>query len=251
MTRPRVQVNGEEVELTDEQAENIGNAMKVMKPSPIAVKASELGKQLYNAYQDGEAEGADCGKLLLEWAKESFWGRIVADNLHHFDSLYEKLEAKGCIGEENHFVYGDLDVGLWIEPSKQEHRRVIVSESYCTCADDTITIYIKDDIAPDWIKFRVVTAFPEDMADEFKKEWKSKYSWEPNYYDKPSLKDHRNADWDYGYRDFRDAFHTFFWTNSYDENGKVDGAYATENKIYWALWSLRIHDREADEESMI
>jgi hypothetical protein len=251
MTKPRVKVNNEEIGLTDDQNEAIKTLMEGMKPQPLMVKAQDIAEQLYQSYQEEEANGKECGKLLLEWTKDCFWGRIIADDLHHFDSTYTKLESKGHIGQESRFVYGDLDVGLWIEPSKSGQRRIIVAESYCTCADDNITIYIKDDIGPDWAKFRVVTAYPESIAEEFKKEWLSRNGWEPNYYDKPSLADHRNADWDYGYGDFRDNFHTLTWANSYDEKGRADGAYATETKIYWALWNLKMHNSACDGENMI
>jgi hypothetical protein len=258
MTIPRIKINNEDIENSDlseekkQQLRDLAAAWaESTKTSPFAKLCSDVGDILYTLYQREEERGDGCGKQFLQWAKDAMYGRMVADHLKHFDSCYAKLEAKGHIGQENRFVYGDLDVGLWIEKSERRGRKVIVSESYCTCADESITIFVKDDKAADWIDFRVTLACPDHFAEEKREEWKKVHGWEPKSWDYPNLGNHRDADWEYGYKDFRDKFHVLNWTNSYDERGKVDGAYATENLILHTLWELRMHDQMADEENMI
>ena len=68
--------------------------------------------------------------------------------------------------KKNKFIYGDADVGVWVEYSKKNHRKVIVSTCYCTFADDNTHIYIRDkhDGLDILNKLLVVTVWPRQNS---------------------------------------------------------------------------------------
>jgi hypothetical protein len=205
----------------------------VRQPQPLMKKAILAADYLYKHYRTEDKDGRDCGKLFLEWTKENFWGRIVEDNLKHFDSLYENLKANKHT-RRNKYIYGDYDYGVWIEPSKTKHRKVIVATCYCACRDDNTTIYIKDEISPDWIRFRVDTVWGRQKKNKFN-------FGDDRDIDTPSLVTYRKRDFEYGYRDSRDKGHVLKYDSLHSKHGRVENAHANETGIYWALWSLKNH----------
>jgi len=156
-------------------------------------------------------EYRDCGDYSVEKIKREFWGLVVRDYIPIFLSVYEILEERGNIGNSNRYVYGDIDVGVWIEPTNKKGRKVIASTRYCAMADDNTHIYILDDPHedyPEFIKFVCKTAWPREK--------KKKKSW-ANFGDHrdieiPSLETYRRFNFDFGYGDGRDKGYSFAYS---------------------------------------
>lgn len=226
---------------------------KVLKPrktiprQPISIDAEKLAMTMLEAYRKHEKRGIDCGNLVLEWSKEYFWGALVKEHIPMFERVWELLDREKHT-VRNKFVYGDIDVGLWIEyPKKREKRKVIVSTRYCSCADDNTHIFVYDhddrEKKPyyDFSKFKVVTVWPRQKRSKY---WKTVDEWH-RHIDLPSINTYRKSDWDYGYNDCRDKGHCFLYEA---HNERVEKAHWSENKIKHALWTLVGHFQMLEEE---
>lgn len=221
--------------------------IKLPPEQPMMIKAKKLGRSLYRAYIQEEKAGRNCGNLLLDWIKESFWGSLVKDHLPIFNELWELLNKKGHT-RKNPFGYGDIDYDVWVEYPKDNNKQVIVSICYCACADDNTHIFIYDKELSDpkiystydWSKFRVATVW---------KRQKSNDRWPNDEYDRnidvPSLSTYRKRDFRYGYYDCRDKGHVLLY-EAHSE--RVEKASWSETEIYWALWNLRSHLRALKDE---
>lgn len=203
-----------------------------MSKQPLMIKAEKMASYMLRGYKK---EG-DCGDLLIEWAKECFWGALVKEHLPIFDKVWKVLDEKGHT-RNNKFVYGDIDVGLWVEypKNKKSNKRIIISERYCSCADDNIHLFIEN--GKKWLtecpilyKFKVVTAWPRQINSKYGK-WK-----DDRDIDKPSLNTYRKRGYTFGYGDGRDKGHSILY-----QNGRVDKAHWNEGRIKHALWTLRGH----------
>ena len=207
--------------------------IKIPQEQPMMLKARKFAKQLHNAYKSEERRGRDCGGLLLHWIKECYWGIIVKEHLPLFDKLYKMLE-EGKHTKKNKFVYGDADVGVWIEYSKKEYRNVIISESYCSCADDNIHIFIRDKYegVTYCTRFRVATVWQREK--HYPKDYQR---WNDDRDIKiPSLNTYRKRDYEFGYFDCRDEGHSLLYN---DGSIRVENAHWGENKIEVALRVLK------------
>jgi len=199
-------------------------------------KARRLGTSLYRAYKQEEKQ--DCGKLLLDWVKECFWGAIIKDHLPVFDAVWNILNEKKHT-KNNTFDYGDYDYSVWVEYPKEEDKRVIIAVCHCAVRDDNTTIFIES--GRKWLNteynlgydFRVATVWPREKSN---KRWPND-SCDRNI-DIPSLNTYRKRDFHYGYYDCRDKGHVLHYRHW---GNRVENASWSEEKIYWALWALRGH----------
>lgn len=210
--------------------------IKIPPEQPMMIKAKRLAKSLYNACKFEEKRGENCGKLLLQWIKECYWGIIVKEHLLVFDEIWWTLHERKHT-KKNKFIYGD-DVGIWIEYPKNKNKRVVVSERYCSCADDNIHIFIYDkSINPreyfNWDKFRVVTVWHRQINNKLGIDW-----GDDRNIDLPSLNTYRKRDFRYGYYDCRDKGHCLLYEA---HNERVENAHWNESRIEHALWTLRGH----------
>lgn len=197
---------------------------KYKTEDPMQVKTTRLANQMYKAFKS--EKNRDCGKLVLQWAKDKFWYKVLQDVPKIYDEIYTLLK-KHKFTNINRFTYGDIDQGVWIEPCKVKDRLVYVSERYCAMNDDNTYLYIKD-----WQGIKCVSAW--------KREKKCKYTKDVDY---PSLFTYRNCDFNFGYGDFRD--HGYHFT--YDVNEFTDSlkdAYAKEMSIPY-VYETMVSDLEA------
>lgn len=204
---------------------------------PMMIKAKRLAKSLYKAYKFEEKRGKGCGDLLLEWVKEVYWGIIVKEHIPVFDEAWQLLHNRKHT-KKNKFVYGDIDVGVWIEYPKNKNKKVIISTRYCSCADDNthIFIYDKSSIPKEyfnWDKFRAATVWPRQINSKLGIDW-----GDDRNIDLPSLNTYRKRDFHYGYYDCRDKGHSFLYEAI---NERVEKASWDEGRIERALWTLRGH----------
>lgn len=118
----------------------------------ISNTANRIGDLLYRHYRIAErgenAEG--CGALLLEWTVRRMLMKVIADSVPVFRETWRRLYEGGHIGEPKRLVYGDIDVGVWIERTKDARRKVIASTRYCSCADDNTHLYILSGDEKNW-----------------------------------------------------------------------------------------------------
>lgn len=184
---------------------------------PMMEKAERIAENLYRQYNIEERGGRECGNLLLEWIKEHFWGIVISKHIPIFEKVWTILDKKGYT-KRNKFIYGDIDVGLWVEYPKNTSKKVIVSTRYCAMADDNTHIFILDKEILNWVKFRVATVWPRENSKGGYKVKKSKkypdgwFSWGDDRDIKiPSLNTYRKRDFHYGYYDCRDKGHCFFY----------------------------------------
>lgn len=208
-------------------------------------RAEELSEILYDAYKDGDNTGV-YNDYLIECIKEKFWGRVVKDHLPIFNKTWKILNEKKYTAK-NPFVYGDDDVGVWIELTKSESKKVIASTCYCSCADDNTHIFILDDhsiLNAHSIVFRVATVWPRQINKRDKHPW-----GDDRDIKLPSLNTYRERDFRYGYYDCRDKGSCFL----YEEFKKgiavrVENAHWDEGAITNALRTLRWHLEALEEE---
>ncbi len=219
---------------------------------PFKNKCDEIADFLYCEYIAEEKRGGrnseGCGNLMLEWIKKRFWGLLVKDHIPIFNQTWDLLNEKGHVGEKNRYVYGDIDVGLWIEKVEDPtNKKVIASTRYCSMADDNTHLYImsglKDSQFPFLFSFLCRTVWPRQNKKGGYRVIKSKehptgwFSWGDDRDIKiPSIHTYRERDFDFSYRDCRDKGHVFTF-----KNGECDNAHWHENRIPHALWSLREH----------
>ena len=228
--------------------------MDKLKNWPFKNKCDEIAELLYCQYnaeenREGGKDSSGCGDLMLEWIKERFWGLIVKDHIPIFHQIWDILNERGHAGEKNAYVYGDIDVGLWIEKVKNpKDKKVIASTRYCSVADDNTHLYILSGIEfehdfPMGFKFRCRTVWPRANNKGGYKCVKSvKYpdgwfSWGDDRDVKtPSINTYRERDFDYSYGDCRDKGCVFTY-----EDEKCDHADWYESKIPHALTVFRWH----------
>lgn len=208
--------------------------MMIKRPreQPLMITAKRLGNNIYRAYKKEQKD--DCQDLLLEWVGECFWGKIVKEHIPIFKKSWNILYREGH-DKNNKFVYGDVDVGVWYEKTKNERRKVIVSERYCSMADDNIHIFVLDEYPKNWgisfNQFKAVTVWPRE-----KKSTLDHKFGDDRDIDIPSLNTYRKRDFDYGYNDCRDKGHCFKYEKI---NNRVEKPSWLGFKIQHALQTLR------------
>ncbi len=211
------------------------------KKENMMEKSKRIAEDLYHQYSIEEKSGEDCGKLLLDWIKENFWGIIVSKHIPTFEKVWKILNERGHT-EKNKFVYGDIDVGLWVEYPKDKNKKVIISTTYCSMADDNTHLFILDKLLPNWIRFRVATVWPRENN---KGGYMTKDGWfywgDDRDVKTPSLNTYRKRDYKYGYYDCRDKGHCILYENHGQDIGRVEHAHYGEDEINHALWLLRSH----------
>lgn len=177
--------------------------------SSIKSDSDLLAKNLYRKYKK-ENDKKKTGKydsLLLKWTLQKFWRRVIEDNIPVFLEVWKKLNEQKHT-RKNKFVYGDYDVGLWVEYPKDKNKKVIISTRYCSCADDNTYIFILEKTDYRTV-FRTVTVWPRQINSKYKHcEKGDKFS--KDIY-KPSLNTYRKADFKFGYYDNRDKGHVFLY----------------------------------------
>jgi len=203
--------------------------------SDMMQKAQRLSNSLYRAYKKEQPD--ECQDLLLDWVAECFWGRIVEEHISVFHKVWNLL-VEGGHTKHNKFVHGDIDTGLWYEnvKDKENHgdRKVVVSERYCSMADDNTHIFVLDDYQEALAilsSFKAVTVWPKE------KKSRSGIDWgDDRNIDIPSLTTYRKRDFDYGYNDGRDKGHVFIYQAM---TKRVDHASWNTMRIPHALQTLR------------
>ena len=226
----------------------------------IMEQSIELGDHLYEEYQKQNDEG--CNQLLIDWAKERFWGRVCEDHLPIFRSLWNKLNDNGNVSYDSGLSYGDMDMTVWAETLNEDEKLIIVRH-HCRCCDDNTTIFrlkeygcdLEDEnlsedqlikiqkIDKHLLEFRVDTCWPDEIKGDFG------YSWGDDRDIKyPSLETFRNRGFDYGYGDGRDNCHVLKFC--YTHRGpNIEKAHWTEGRIILALDDIRWYESMFDEES--
>jgi len=199
-------------------------------PVPDTMKvAKQVAKLLYEKYQQQEVRG--CGELLVEWTDDIFYGRLMADKIPLFDSLWVELRKRGHVSRRKSLEYGDIDASVWAE--QKGSIRIIINIRHCSMADNNTHIFIKDDPYPGerlFLKFRVVSAWPREL--HYPKKWGEEWSKRVRL---PSVHTHRRAGFKYGYEDVRDEGHVF--ASGY-RNG--EGCFGNGPKILHAIWTLGV-----------
>ena len=220
---------------------------------PFKNKCDEIAELLYREYiAENNREGEDsegCGDLMLEWIKESFWGKIVKDHIPTFHQIWNILNEKGHIGEKNSYTYGDIDVSVWIEKVKNPtDQKVIASIRHCSAADDNTHLYILSGLEfPEYSStfefFRCRTVWPRQNKKGGYRVAKSKkyptgwFSWgDDRDIKRPSINTYRERDFDFSYKDCRDKGHVFTF-----HNNRCDHVHWHENRIPHALQIFRWH----------
>jgi len=193
---------------------------------------SEIAKSMYNLFT--RETDRECSGYAIRLVNQEFWGLVVQDHVPIFNEVYKILQEKGNIGRSNKYVYGDIDVGVWVEPVKDKNRKVIASTRYCSMADDNTHIYITEhqDI-PVLFKFICKTAWPRQK--------KRKTSWgvfgDHRDIDIPSIATYRKYDFKFGYNDCRDKGYVFKYTTILGP----DVEYPENYEIGIALRALKEH----------
>lgn len=209
---------------------------KRVKEQPMMLTARKLSNNLYRAYKKEQPH--DCQDLLLEWVGDCFWGKIVQEHIPIFHKTWDCLVEKGHT-KSNKFIYGDVDVGVWFEnvkdKEKHENRKVIVSERYCSTADDNIHIFVLDDLSLtlgyNFSEFKAVTVWPREKKSISGIDW-----GDDRNIDLPSLATYRKRNFNYGYNDARDRGHIFKWQGF---TAQVENSMWNSMRIPYALQTLR------------
>lgn len=216
-------------------------------------RCDEMGDTLYDQYYVEEnSEGSNsegCGDQMFEWVKARFWGRLVEDNMKIFHQVWKILDEKGNIGKKHEYVYGDIDVGLWIEKVKNPlDKKVIASTRYCSMADDNTHLYIMSGLEyikefPSFLNYKCRTVWPRAsyrggykvaVSEEYPDGW---LRWGDDRDVKvPSINTYRSRDFNFSYGDCRDKGHVFTY-----EFGACDNPHWNESRISYALRDLRWH----------
>ena len=220
-------------------------------------KATNLGNILYDAYVKEKSPGM--GDLIVDWAKEHFYGRLVEDHLPMFRELWKKLNDNDHTSYDTALSYGDADVFVWAE-QLDENTKLIIADHKCRCVDDNITIFklkeypdvINDGTLSDddmertkqlneiLMSFLITTAY--------EKEKKSKFVYADHRgIENPSLKTYRKCNFEYGYGDGRDKTHVLNFGYSH-KGPNVEKAHWTEGRIRTALDDLHYYNDMYDEE---
>jgi hypothetical protein len=203
-----------------------------IKEQPLMVKARDLGTLLYREFLHEESGAKECGKLLMDWVAECYWGRRVESYIPVFHEIWDLLKAGGY-NRKNPFVYGDYDYSVWTEPCKTEGRQVIISVCHCACRDDNTFVYIRDSNSSDiFDTFRCVSVWPRQTMSRYSKQHKF---GDKRDIGKPSLSTYRKVDWHWGYYDCRDKGSVFLY-NAF--GNRVEHASWASEEIHWALWPL-------------
>lgn len=199
----------------------------------------KIADKLYDGFK---ADGSNT--YHMEYIKSYFYGNMVKDHIPVFKKLHDYLVANNHT-KDNALWQGDADNAIWYEKAPDEYTKVLVDSRVVSCADDYTHIFVlKDysiddeilDDAPklndwkDWIKFNCFTAFPRQKKSKYSNNWGDHRDIED-----PSINTHRKSKFKFGYGDARDKFYSF----AYDSmQGKVEDAYAVENRLMWALRTL-------------
>ena len=177
---------------------------------------------------------------MIEWIKDKFWGRIIIDHVPILHQIWDILNEKGHIGEKNAYVYGDIDVGVWIEKvNNPDDKKVIASTRYCACADDNTHLYIMNNYqyfedCPMLFHFLCRTVWPREKRTRYGKEY-SRWGDDRDI-DIPSINTYRKRNFKFSYSDCRDKGHVFTL-----EGEKSDKSTWSENRISHALTLFRWH----------
>lgn len=204
-------------------------------------KAQRLADMLYKEYQEEDKRG-ECGHLLLEWVEDAFWGRMVKDHLKVFDAVWELLRARKHT-KKKPFIHGDYDYSVWVENTKVKDKKVIAATCHCACAPDNTHLYIEENCKyrepPYEImhRFRVATVWPREKKSNLGIAW-----GDDRDINVPSLNTYRKRNFHYGYFDCRDEGNVLLYSGYL--GGRVEHAGWSAQKIYWALWMLRLHHNE-------
>jgi hypothetical protein len=223
---------------------------------PFADRCKDNGYKIYRRYIREEARGVGCGKLMLEWENETFWGYVVKKHIPVFNKVYKILKEHGNIGQKNAYTYGDIDVSVWIEECKD--KKVIASIRHCSCADDNTHLFIINDARySGYGDFKCRTVWPkQNKRGGYRVQKSKKYptgwlSWGDDRDIKvPSITTYRERNFYFSYGDCRDKGYVFTYTNFPEGDPKV--VKVEMYKIEHALWTLRCHlemlqDYEANE----
>jgi len=192
-----------------------------------------------------------CDGLLLEWTLDRVWGHRIKNHIPKFFELYNYCVEHDYTSEDKAIWYGDLDVGVWVEPT-DDTRKIIVMRNICVCRDDNIYVYIYDD--PIYGKKDALNALNDTMPEhlQYGEDWFSSflslnvYEEETLAYDPPTWGDHRDIKhpslktlhdygFKYGYGDARDATHNFCYEG---KDGATKSATWTAGKIHSSLLEL-------------
>lgn len=212
---------------------------------PFTDRCKANGYKLYRRYMREQGGGRDCGKLMLEWENESFWGHVVKRHIPVFNKTYKILKDHGYFGQSNSYQYGDADVDVWIEQAKD--KKVIASTRHCSCADDNTHLFIMNDARHNIFgDFRCRTVWPKQNKRRGYRVKKSKkyptgwFSWGDDRDIKiPSIATYRARNFDFSYGDCRDKGYVFTYTNFPEGEHKVEKP--DMYKIEHGLWQLGIH----------
>lgn len=204
----------------------------------LAQGLGELMYQLHN--KNGGRNGV--GDLVIEWAKDHFYGLRMEDRIVDFKELWKKLTDNGKVSYESGLVTGDLDITLWAE-TIEDGSKVIISVNHCTCADDNTTIYkmkefeyseedttneeVLERLKKSLFEFHVFTCYPYATRRNA-----TGYQWgDHRDIENPSLNTIREYNFDFGYGDGRDKTHVA--KMKYHHSGKpmVDKASWNESRI--------------------
>lgn len=228
---------------------------KIEKPWPFKDKCNELGDQLYCMYMDEEkglhakdkkSDHEGCGDLMLEWAKDRFWGQRVQDHIPGFLEMWDILHSHGNAGKENHYTGGDIDWQVWIEPTKDpEDTKVIVYNNMCS---GHTFLYILTGLITYGPDYDMRHFYCREIWDKEKK-YKGYKFGDFRDIEVPSLGTWRRSNFKFGCMDARDKGHIFSYQSAYD-GPKLDKSTWQENRISpalreirWTLEALRNYER--------
>ena len=207
--------------------------------SDVMKNAKKLADQMIKL-----SEETDCPELVVEWAKEHYWGYQVTKVLPTFKFLREFCIKNNHLTYETGYSGGDYDWTIWAESA--ERQDVLIINNHVTCHSRPIFIYTFSNFgeeAEKELKERPDKDF-ERMLRNFHCIRVKTLDKEKKAYDTPMFKDHRDVkypsvetirknDFEWGYRDGRDNGHCFILNR-----GQVDKAHWHENEIKLAIDEL-------------
>lgn len=210
----------------------------MFKNWPFKNKCEDIGELLYCEYKKEEKRGEGCGNLMLDWIENEMWANVVYDHVPIFYKVYDILLLNGNITNKNKYIYGDIDVGLWIEKTNKD-KKVIASTRYCSCADDNTHIFILRDknygYNNRYINFICKTVWPRSQRNS---------GWNFGDYRDikiPSIKTYRKYNFNFGCNDGRDKGYVFNFNYCPTLGMDLKDSRWVCGKISHALQQLRWH----------
>lgn len=169
------------------------------------MEVSEAAKLLANQMIEAE-NNSDCGDLVIEWAKEFYWGHKVYNKAYPlFLELLKHCKDNNFNSHTNSLTLGDWDYSVWFEECKE--RDVLVVKDNSLCKVNSTFVY---SISKGYQEYNKDLFFDFHCIAVYDKEIKRKNSYNDHRdVELASLETLKESKFYWGYRDGRDKGHCF------------------------------------------